>query len=141
MSAQFEEHGVRFQYPENWNLEEEETDTGWTVHLQSPNTAFLLLSVDEEMPSTEDVLETALEAMKSEYPDVEAENRIETVAGMPAVGHDIHFTSLDLTNTCCTRSFYTGDATVLLLWQAADLDLEESEPVLHAICASLEVEE
>ena len=63
-----------------------------------------------------------------------------TSQGM-ARGHDISFFSLDLTNTCWTRSFYSGAGTVLVLCQANDLELDDYEPVLRAICASLEVEE
>jgi hypothetical protein len=141
MAGQFEQQGVRFQYPENWRLEKEEAETGWTVTVQSPNTAFFLLSYDEEMPPTEQVLETTLEALRSDYPDLEVYDQLETLAGQPASGHDIQFTSLDLTNTCWTRSFYTDHATVLVLCQLTDLDLDIAGPVLRAICASLAVDE
>jgi hypothetical protein len=141
MSALFEQDGIRFLYPENWRLEREETDTGWTVSLQSPQTAFLLLSLDEDMPSTEQVVETALAALREEYPDLEADACVDSVAGQPAIGHDIRFFSLDLTNTCWTRSFYSPKGTVLLMWQANDLELEAHEAVLRAITASLEVED
>jgi hypothetical protein len=141
MPGRFAQHGIRFQYPENWRLEQEETDNGWTVTVQSPGTAFFLLSCDEDMPSTEQVLETTLEALRSDYPDLEVTNELETLAGQPAAGHDIQFTSLDLTNTCWTRSFYTDNGTVLVMCQVADLDLDVAEPVLRAMCASLEVDE
>ena len=141
MPGRFEQQGVRFQYPENWRLEKEESESGWTVTVQSPNTAFFLLSYDEDMPSPEQVLETTLDALRSDYPDLEVYDRMETVAGQPAVGHDIQFTSLDLTNTCWTRSFYTDNATVLVMCQTSDLDLEESEPVLKAISASLQIDD
>ena len=58
-----------------------------------------------------------------------------------AVGHDIQFFSLDLTNTCWTRSFYSARGTVLVMCQTSDLELEKNEPVLRAICASLEAEQ
>jgi hypothetical protein len=141
MAGQFEQQGVSFQYPENWRLEKEETETGWTVTVQSPNTAFFLLSYDEEMPPMEQVLETTLEALRSDYPDLEVYDQLETLAGQPAAGHDIQFTSLDLTNTCWTRSFYTDHATVLVMCQLTDLDLDIAEPVLRAICASLAVDD
>jgi hypothetical protein len=141
MAAQFDEGGIRFRYPENWRLERETTDSGWTVSVQSPDTAFLLVSLDEDMPSTEDVARSALEALRTEYPDLEADECMDSVAGQPAIGHDIRFISLDLTNTCWTRSFYSGRGTVLVMWEANDLELDVNEPVLRAICASLEVED
>src|SRR6516165_2195490 len=141
MPVQFDERGVRFQYPESWQLEREDADDGWTVSVQSPRTAFLLISVHAAMPSTDQVAQTALEALRSEYPDLEADDCIDTVAGQPAVGHDIQFFSLDLTNTCWTRSFYSENGTVLVMWQANDLELPDYEPVLRAITASLRVDE
>jgi hypothetical protein len=140
MPGRFDHQGIHFQYPENWRLEREDTETGWTVTVQSPNTAFFLLSYDADMPLTEQVLEATLTALRADYPDLEVYDRTERLAEQPAVGHDIQFTSLDLTNTCWTRSFYTDQGTVLVMCQATDLDLELAEPVLKAICASLQVD-
>jgi hypothetical protein len=141
MIAEFDDGGVRFRYPKTWKLEREETDSGWTVSLQSPDTAFLTITVDEDMPSVEHVAETALAALRDEYPDLEADERVDSLAGQPAVGHDIRFFSFDLTNTCWTRSFYCAQGTVLVLCQTSDLELETNEPILRAICASLEVDD
>jgi hypothetical protein len=141
MSLTFEEDGIRFRYPENWRLEREENETGWTVTVQSPDTAFLLLSFDSDMPEPEQVAQTALDALREEYPNLEADAEADTLAGQPAVGHDIQFFSLDLTNTCWTRSFMSSRGTVLIMWEVNDLELEATEPVLRAITASLEVEE
>lgn len=137
----FAEDGLSFQYPESWTLQREEAEAGWTVSLQSPDTAFVMVSFDGNMPETELMAETALEALRAEYPGLESDECFETVAGQPACGHDIRFFSFDLTNTCWTRSFYCGRGTVLVLWQANDLELERVGPVLQAICASLRVDE
>lgn len=141
MVAQFDETGIRFKYPENWQLEREESEAGWTVSLQSPDTAFLMLCFREDMPSTDEMAESALEALREEYPELEAEDRLDSLAGQPAIGHDIRFFSFDLTNTCWTRSFYSSRGTVLLLCQFNDLESDKNEPVLRAICASLELED
>jgi hypothetical protein len=134
----FEDSGVRFRYPSSWQFEREETGSGWTVFLQSSGTAFATITLDMEMPSTNVVAEAALSALRDEYPDLEADECIETLAGQPAIGHDIRFFSLDLTNTCWTRSFYTSQGTVLVLCQSSDLDLAAHEPVLKAICSSMD---
>jgi hypothetical protein len=141
MALQFEEDGVSFRYPESWKLEREENENGWAVLLQSPDTAFALISFDNTLPTTEETAEAALEALRSDYPNLEAEDRVDTLAGQMAVGHDIRFFSFDLTNTCWTRSIYGDTGTLLVLCQANDLELEQHEPVLRAICASLKVEE
>ena len=99
-----------------------------------------MLCLREDMPRTDEMAETALEALREEYPDLEAEDCVDSLAGQPALGHDIRFFSFDLTNTCWTRSFYSTQGTVLLLCQFNDLETDRNEPVLRAICASLEVE-
>jgi hypothetical protein len=141
MSKYFLEDGISFSFPESWRLEREDSDHGWTVLLQSPGTAFLTVTFDASMPPAEDMAETALEAMRAEYPNLEAEAAIETLAGQMAIGHDMQFFSFDLTNTCWTRSLYGDAGTVLVLCQSSDIDLEAYEPELHAICASLQVAE
>ena len=141
MIQEFEDDGLRFRYPENWRLERQENESGWSVSVQSPDTAFFMMSFDRGTPTVEDVAETALAALREEYSELEAEDRVDSVAGLPAVGHDIRFFSLDLTNTCWTRSFYAPGGTVLILCEINDLELETNEPVLRAICASLEVDD
>ena len=137
----FQADGIRFQYPDNWQLTREDAQTGWTVSVQSPATAFFILTFDEEMPEVGAVAETVLEALRADYPDLEAEPALESLAGQPAMGHDITFFSLDLTNTCHSRCFYSDAGTILLIWQANDLEWDAVGPVFRAICASLQVEE
>jgi hypothetical protein len=141
MIHEFEQDGIRFRYPAGWTLEREDSDEGWTVSLQGPETAFLTLTCDAGMPDREEMTEAALAALRSDYPDLESETAVETLAGQPAIGHDINFFSLDLPITCWTRSFFSSAGTVLVLCQASDLELEHAGPILRAICASLRVED
>jgi hypothetical protein len=141
MPLVFQADGIRFQYPDSWRLTREDAKTGWTVSVESPETAFFLLTFDDQMPEVGLVAQTVLDALRADYPDLEAEDALELIAGQPALGHDIRFFSLDLTNTCHTRTFYNEAGTILVMWQANDLELEDVEPVFQAICASLCVEE
>ena len=135
----FHADGVRFQYPESWSMTREDGDNGWIVTVQRSETAFFILRLDDQMPDV--AVKTALDALRSEYPELEAEEVHETIAGQSAVGHDIQFFSLDLTNTCCTRVLTCEMGTLLAMWQADDLELDEVEPIFRAICASLRVDE
>ena len=141
MTQHYEADGVSFDYPDNWQLDREESTEGWTIQLQSPGTAFLILTCDRSGATTEEIVDAALDALKGEYPELEVQSQVETLAGQMAIGHDIQFFSFDLTNTCWTRSIYHADGVLLLLCQCNDLELERYEPVLRAICASLRVEE
>ncbi len=139
MTGTFDEAGIHFQYPASWKLEREQNVEGWTVSVQSPGTAFMMVCLRDDMPTTGELVEAALAAFKEEYPTLEVEQCTETFAGQPAVGHDIQFFSLDLTNTVWTRSFYCPYGTVLVLCQTCDQ--EGNEDVLRAMCASMKVDE
>jgi hypothetical protein len=141
MPLVFQADGIRFQYPDSWRLTREDAKTGWTVSVESPETAFFMLAFDDQMPEVGLVVQTVLDALRADYPELEAEDAVESIAGQPALGHDIRFFSLDLTNTCRTRSFYSDAGTILVMWQTNDLELDDVEPVFRAICASLRVEE
>jgi len=137
----FADEGFVFRYPDDWTLEREECETGWTILLQSPGTAFMTITCDADMPTVEEMAEAAVVALREDYPQLEAEPVIESLAGQMAIGHDIQFFSLDMINTCWTRSFYSNLGTMLVLCQATDKELEDYKPQLRAICASLQVEE
>jgi hypothetical protein len=140
MLAVFAEDGIRFQYPESWELAREENEGGWTVTLQSKGTAFLMVTLDRTMPEPEEMANTALEAMQGEYEGLESEESWDTFAGQRSYGHEMRFFSFDLTNTCWTRSFHTEQGTVLIFWESNDLELEAIEPVLYAILKSIVVD-
>lgn len=141
MTQHYEADDVSFDYPDDWQLDREESADGWTVLLQSPATAFLTLTCDRSGTTAEEIAAAALDALKAEYPTLEVQSQVDSLAGQMAVGHDIQFFSLDLTNTCWTRSIYSAEGVLLLLCQCNDLELEQYEPVLLGICASLTVEE
>ena len=142
MPAEFNEAGIRLKYPENWEFSKEATEEGWTITIQSPETAFLMLTLREDSPGPEVLVETALAALREVYADLEADEKVDTLAGQPAIGHDIRFFSLGLTNTCWTRSIEKAvQGTILLMCQFNDLESEIHQAVLRAMCVSLEVEE
>ena len=140
MAAVFERSGVKFQFPENWAVDTEDSDTGgWTVSVQSPVTAFVVVSLRADGQTTAEVAAEALAALKAEYADAEAEAVVESLAGRPAVGHDVDFLTLDTTTTCWTRCVDTADGPLLVLCQVSDFDRAVNEPVLNAITTSLEI--
>ncbi len=80
---------------------------------------------------------TAMQTMKQDYTDFEAEATSETIAGTDTVGFDINFYCLDLTNTAVVRGFRTAQASCVVVWQAEDHDYAPLEPVFRAITTSL----
>jgi len=89
MAARFDEGGISFLYPENWQLEREDHENGWSVSVLSPETAFITLSYHEDAADFGRLADAAVDTLREDYPDLESEPRTETVAGQPAVGHDV----------------------------------------------------
>jgi hypothetical protein len=138
----FSRFGVSFQYPANWDLDvEEAADGGWTATLQSPDMAFLLVSLRPDADDPAQVADEALDALRAEYKELDAEDAVETFAGQPAVGHDIDFLTVDTPIVCWTRCVETADGPLLVMGQASEFDRPTSEPVLKAICASFVIDQ
>jgi hypothetical protein len=138
MSGTYDKNGIRFLYPDNWQITDEETvDWPRFVSIQSPGGGFwsLLIYRANEDPSslTEEVLTT----MRAEYEDVEADLVDDEFAGFKAAGYDMFFYCLDFVVNSRTLAGRSDDRTILLVWQAEDGEFQELEPVFRAITTSL----
>lgn len=141
MSKFYEDDGIQFLYPDSWTLEREENENGWSITVQSPGTAFILIICDQGMPDSEELADATLEALKNDYPELEYEPVIENLCGQPAVGHNIQFFSLDLGNSCKTRCVYSQDGTILVMTQSSDIEHEKYGPAMQALSSSLRIDE
>ena len=141
MSQVFTKSGIRFEYPSNWKLETEDSDDGWTASVYSSATAFLMVSFHPDEDDPAHLADGALSVMKESYPDLESEMVVESLAGMPAVGHDVEFFALDLTNTCWIRSFAINAGCVLVMCQCTDEELPGNGMILRAVRASIGLED
>jgi hypothetical protein len=142
MTDTFQRDGVRFAYPPDWQLETEtEGDDGWTASLQGPGTAFLVVSYCPGIDDPSEVVDAAVEGLRADYPDLDAEDAVETIAGQPALGADVNFSHLDLTNTCWIRALPAADGSLLIMAQCTDDELDDQGAMLKSIMATLAVEE
>ncbi|MCI0700839.1 MAG: hypothetical protein L0241_07135 [Planctomycetia bacterium] len=138
----FERDGISFRYSENWSLEtEDDADTGgWAVTVTSPETGFLMVSLRPDATHPGDLSDQALDTLKSEYKELDAENVTETIAGQPALGFDASFLTLDTVITCRVRALDTFAGPLLLMAQVSEYDRETNDPILRTIIASLNVD-
>jgi len=137
----FERAGVRFQYPANWQVDVDDGDDGWAVTIQSPETAFVVVSLRPDAANAAQVADETLEVLRAEYKDLDAETAIDSIGGLPAVGHDIDFVTLDTAISCWTRCVDTSAGPLLVMSQTSEYDRELHEPVLRAIRASIQLED
>lgn len=138
MIATYDRSGISLAYPKNWTLEEDsDEEARLNLTLTSPNTAFWTLIVYSEKLDPANAVEQVIEALKAEYPELEAHEASEEVAGQTLVGQDASFFYLDLTSTVRVRACHQEESTYLILCQSEDRELETAEPVFQAITQSL----
>ena len=138
MPAIYEKLGVRFLYPENWAITDED-DEGWprSVTVQSRETAFWTLHVypaGHEVKAVEKELVAAIQAEFGEAEVLPAEEDLEEAA---TSGVDLAFFYLDLLVEAKIRSVQTPDSTLVWLYQAESREFEKTEPVFQAIAVSM----
>ncbi len=139
----YDDHGIRFEYPMSWELEETDEGARTTVSIQSPGgLAFAIVTVDADRSAPAEMVDEVIAAMKEEYPDVGITPAIEEIDGHKAIGHDLEFVSLDMLNGCAIRCFRTKRRTILVFgqWSEADEEDESEEPelMLRAMRRTLE---
>jgi hypothetical protein len=137
MPARCERPGLRFQYPENWTLEDDARAAGDSATVQAPGSGFLTISRHAPTTDPAELAEAALTALREEYPEAEAHEARSSLAGHETIGYDIHFYCLDLTNTAKVRCFSSAEATYVIFGQAEDREFDAIEPVFVAIVLSL----
>lgn len=141
MLQTFERSGVRFEFPAGWVLDFDDAGNGWTVTVQSPDTAFAMLSLRPDADTPSQVADEALDALRAEYQTLDAQTAVDSLAGQPAVGHDIDFITLDTSIVCWTRCVATANGPLLILCQVSEFDRSRHEASLRALGATLRVED
>jgi hypothetical protein len=135
----YEDHGLRFEYPPDWTIEASDEDDVTTLDLQHPDgVAFVLVRIDESRPAPEYVADRALEAMREEYPDLDAAPVMESVGAHIVTGHDAEFYSLDVPNRATIRSFRTPRRTLLVFGQWSELGEDSVPDVVRGLLHSLD---
>ncbi|HTQ38766.1 MAG TPA: hypothetical protein VMJ32_07045 [Pirellulales bacterium] len=138
MTAVFDKFGIRFQYPENWTLEADNTAPGrQSVSVYSPGGAFWTVMLHPPDTDASELASTALVAMQNEYDELDSEPVQEEISRMGLIGFDLNFYCLDLTNTAWIRAGSNYSATFLVICQAEDREFEEVSGVFQAMTASL----
>ena len=139
MRETYDDHGLRFEYPSNWELEVTDGGPVMTVAVQDPGgLGFALITTDESCPDPADVADAALEAMREEYPDLDAVPAMETINDHCATGHDVEFFAMDMTNAARIRCFRTPQRTVLAFGQWSDLGEADLPDQIRGVFSSIE---
>ena len=137
--AIFDDQGLRFEYPADWELDTTVDGTRTTVSVQAPSgLAFALVTLDEGDADPAALVTEALAALREEYPTLVADPTEEVIDGHPGAGFDVEFISLDLSVACALRGFQTPRRTVFVLTQWSDLESLDSDDALRSLRQSIE---
>ncbi len=134
MPSTFDDFGVRFLYPDNWQIQSRDTnDESDAVTLEMPNGGFFSVTKYHHSPPIEDVLEGIAGAMKSEYPEVEIEETEDDDADIM----EFRFYYLDLLIVARVTAMVLANQTVVVQVQAESRAFDAGEPVFHAMLKSI----
>ena len=138
MTATYEKLDVRFYYPENWTISDEQRD-GWPrgVTIQSPKTAFWSLHIYQPALPPSELAAQVVQAMQEEYSDLEVQTERLDLDGWDMAGFSMGFSCLDRFVRACVLGVIHEDRTFLALAQAEDSEFDQLEQVFLAITTSL----
>ncbi len=134
---EFNRNGIRFEYPENWIIEEDSSPDGvTTLSVSAPDGAFWSLSRQPAEADLQQLTDATTEQLREEYPDLEACPASEVLFGSSFCGADFNFSYLDLTNTAEVRCLATPTASYVIFSQAEDRDWSRLHHVFKAMTTS-----
>lgn len=141
MTKRYDNLGLKFLYPETWNVTEEIGST-WprSVTIQTPEGGFWMAQIHNDADPHRLTLQV-LKAMREEYKDVEADSVLEQKAfGFELVGFDLQFYCLDLLIGAAIRGTLLGPnrkLTLIVMFQAEDREFERLQVVSDAMLTNL----
>lgn len=133
----FEGHGVRFEYPSDWEVFQDSDEGSVAITIESGGTAFWMLSILQERPQAEDIIQAALESLQDEYKDCDVYESSEQICLLPTEGCDVDFSCLEIINRASLRACEGDTFSLFVLYQTSDIEAEEMTPQLQAITQSL----
>lgn len=137
MPQLYDDDGVRFTYPEDWALSRDEQDREVTLTVSDEGASFWTLSLYTEQTPAEVVIETAVDAFREEYQELDVYETDGSLCGFPVESRTIEFVCLELINTAVLQAFTTPGFTVLIYYQGTDHELVETRETLEKITRSL----
>ena len=137
MHRVFEHHGVRFEYPDDWILHEQSSPEEISITVNSPETSFWSLTLLFERPDPYRVIETVLDTLREEYFEIDVYPSEDRLGDSRTVARDVDFVCHELIGSAFLRAAVAPGFTLLVLYQGADFELDETHSVLERVSKSL----
>ncbi|QDS96280.1 hypothetical protein FF011L_50880 [Roseimaritima multifibrata] len=138
MPATFEDFGVRFLYPDNWELAERTaTEESVGVTIEAPDGTFFAFNRYPGQVSALTLMDQVEAAMREEYDEVEISRPEGVEADDEELARDMEFYYLDLLIISRTVLIPEGGDLLLIQMQSESRDFEKNEMVFAAMLKSL----
>ena len=138
MPAKYDRDSLTFQYPENWELDEDPPNgIPRSISVTAQTGAFWCATVYSGETPLQDLTQQYLQTLEKEYEDLEQEPVEVAFPSETIPGTDLYFYCLDFLVRSRVLALSVGSRSVLLTWQAEDREFEQVEPVFQAISFSL----
>ncbi len=140
MPQMFEHAELKFLYPENWKIIEQQTDSAICQSVTLQNEGTILWSVyryDGQM-DTEELIGQSVRAIHAEYEEhEETVNYQINVGDEELVGIRMFFNYLDFILCMTAVTIFKNDATYMFVIQAESREYDENEIIFQALATSL----
>ena len=133
----FEEHGIRFEYPSDWKISQDNDEGNTAITVDSGGTAFWMLSILQERPEAHDIIQAALQSLQDEYEDCDVYESSEQICQLPTEGYDVDFSCLEMINRASLRACEGDTSSLFVLYQTSDIETDEMTLQIQAITKSL----
>lgn len=134
---EFHSHGIHFEYPDGWRINQDLDGNRVVITLQGPGTAFWMVSICRDRPDREQLMQEALGSFREDYLGCDIYDGKGQICLLPTLAQDVDFIHHDLINSASLLACETDDATLLVLSQVSDVDKAEVDEDLKAISESL----
>lgn len=138
MPAEYCQHGIRFLYPENWQLTEADDEDGNPgLSLESPDGGLLLLQFYPTTVASARLLKEMERGLRQQYEDLEGNDCERMLASQVATGREALFYCLDFLVQARCLVFDTPNHRVAAVYQAETRLFGRLEMVFDAILTGL----
>lgn len=138
MPATFEDFGIRFLYPDNWEVAGRSMDNAVQgVTFELPGGGFLSVEQADKTISEDEILDEVAKAVAKEYDEVERESIELKNAGPEERAIELRFYYLDLFIQSRIVLMNAGNQRLLVQIQAENRDFDKNELVFDAILTQL----
>ncbi|WP_146399814.1 hypothetical protein [Planctomycetes bacterium CA13] len=137
MPATFEHFGLRFLFPDNWEIAVDEEDPDNGVTLQLPSGGFCSIIRDNHPHGDEDIVDETADAIRSDYGEMESERVPIDSFFDEGLAVEIRFYYLDLLIMARILITRLGGERFVIQFQAESRDFDANEAVFAAIAKQL----